>query len=46
MCYTKLLSCSLILQFKDAVQMLRDNGIEMGDEDDLRFAFIAFAGEL
>ena len=33
------LSASLILEFKDAVQMLRDNGIEMGDEDDLRFVY-------
>jgi len=37
---------SLILQFKDAVQMLRDNGIEMGDEDDLSTPNEKFLGKL
>jgi aspartyl-tRNA synthetase len=29
------LFCSLILEYPEAVKMLRDNGVEMGDEDDL-----------
>ncbi|KAK3106244.1 hypothetical protein FSP39_015912 [Pinctada imbricata] len=31
----KFLEPSLILEFPEAVKMLRDNGVEMGDEDDL-----------
>ena len=27
--------CSLILTYPEAVSMLRENGVEMGDEDDL-----------
>ena len=27
---------SLVLTFPEAVQMLRENGVEIGDEDDLR----------
>eukprot|EP00795_Rhopilema_esculentum_P014211 gene14211-5221_t len=37
---------SLILEFKDAVQMLRENGIEMGDEDDLSTPNEKFLGKL
>ena len=28
--------CSLILKFSEGVEMLRANGVDMGDEDDLR----------
>ena len=28
--------CSLILTYTEGVEMLRANGVEMGDEDDLR----------
>lgn len=31
----KFIEPSLVLTFPEAVQMLRDNGVEMGDEDDL-----------
>ena len=29
------MSFSLVLEYPEAVKMLRDNGVEMGDEDDL-----------
>eukprot|EP00794_Sanderia_malayensis_P003093 gene3093-3559_t len=37
---------SLILNYKDGVQMLRENGIEMGDEDDLSTPNEKFLGKL
>ena len=32
-----LLAYSLILTYAEGVEMLRANGVEMGDEDDLRY---------
>ena len=37
----KFLEPSLVLQFPEAVKMLREAGIEMGDEDDLRCASVS-----
>jgi len=37
---------SLILKFPEAVQMLRENGVEMGDEDDLTTPNEKFLGKL
>ena len=33
----KFLEPALRLEFPEAVKMLRENGVEMGDEDDLRY---------
>ena len=38
----RFLEQSLRLKYKDAVAMLREAGIQMGDYDDLRFVFIGF----
>ena len=35
----KFLEPSLILQYPEAVKMLNEAGVEMGDNEDLRFAF-------
>ena len=32
----KFLEPSLILEYPEAIRMLRENGVEIGDEDDLR----------
>ncbi len=32
-----LCTCSLILTYPEGVEMLRANGVEMGDEEDLRY---------
>ncbi|XP_071942284.1 aspartate--tRNA ligase, cytoplasmic-like [Antedon mediterranea] len=42
----KFLDPPLILEFPEAVQMLRDNGVEMGDEDDLSTPNEKFLGRL
>ena len=42
----KFLEPSLILTYPEGVQMLRDNGIEMGDEDDLSTPNEKFLGKL
>ncbi len=33
----KFLEPALRLEYPEAVKMLRENGVEMGDEDDLRY---------
>lgn len=40
MCSSRLEIFSLVLTYKEGVQMLRDAGVEIGDEDDLRYFYI------
>ena len=39
----KFLEPALILEFPEAVKMLRENGVEIGDEDDLRYYLVRFS---
>ena len=39
----KFLEPSLILEYPEAIKMLRENGVEIGDEDDLRWELFVSA---